>query len=65
MLPSKQKDEKLLECNICNHKEPIVGDLINSYKINKEVYHPPGEEFKNIVNMENWEKKEIYNKFKK
>ncbi len=60
MLPSKQKEKKLLVCNLCSYNKPLTEDLITSYNFNKEIDHPLGEEYKNLVKMENWEKKEIY-----
>jgi DNA-directed RNA polymerase subunit M/transcription elongation factor TFIIS len=63
LLPSKKKVKKVLRCNLCGNIKPIPKKLKNSYKINKEIYHPPGEEFINKEKMEEWEKKEIYNKF--
>jgi DNA-directed RNA polymerase subunit M/transcription elongation factor TFIIS len=63
MLPSKQKEEKLLVCNLCNYNKKATEDLTKSYNFNKEIYHPPGEEFKNLEKIEEWKEKEIYNKF--
>ena len=68
MLPSK-KDEKqngikLLVCNLCDNKKLVSEELADSYTFNKEINHPHGEEFKNLKKMENWKRKEIYNKFK-
>lgn len=63
MLPSEEEGKKFLLCNLCKHTKQLTEDLINSYKINKEIFHPPGEEFKNLEKMKNWEEKEIYNKF--
>ncbi len=63
MLPSEKKGKKVLICNLCKNTKPITMKLRNSYKINKEIYHPRGEEFTNIEKMEEWEKKEIYKNF--
>ncbi|MFX1327852.1 MAG: hypothetical protein ACFE91_06880 [Promethearchaeota archaeon] len=65
MLPSKNKDETVLICNICGEIIPLEDELKDSYKSSKEIYHPPGEEFKNLEKIENWKEKEIYNKFNK
>jgi hypothetical protein len=62
MLPSKEKGKMLLICNLCINIEPINEDLLNSYKISKEIYYPPGDEYKNLEKMENWEER-IYIKF--
>jgi DNA-directed RNA polymerase subunit M/transcription elongation factor TFIIS len=56
MLPSKEKGEKNLICTLCDNKKPINENLIHSYKINKEISHQPGEEFKNLEKMKNWKK---------
>jgi DNA-directed RNA polymerase subunit M/transcription elongation factor TFIIS len=56
MLPSKEKGEKNLTCNLCDNKKPITENLIYSYKISKEISHQPGEEFKNLEKMKNWKK---------
>lgn len=59
MLPSKQREEKRLVCNLCNFNKPLAEDLIKSYNFNKEIHHPPGEEFKNLEKIEEWKEKEI------
>ncbi|MFX1420052.1 MAG: hypothetical protein ACFE9N_14130 [Promethearchaeota archaeon] len=64
MLPSKDKNEIFLVCNSCGQTKPLEKDVINSYKFSTEIYHPPGEEFKNSEKMKNWKKKkEIKKKF--
>ncbi len=45
MLPSKEKGKMLLICNLYINIEPINEDLLNSYKISKEIYYPPGDEY--------------------
>ncbi|MFX0040396.1 MAG: hypothetical protein ACFFCY_13600 [Promethearchaeota archaeon] len=60
MLPSKNKIEKVLVCNLCGQSKPLEEDLIQCYKFNTEIYHPPGEEFKNLEKMKDW-KKEMTN----
>ena len=47
MRPSKDRDKKILTCNSCAQTIPLEDDFIDSYTIRKEVYHPPGEDFKN------------------
>lgn len=47
MRPSKDRDKKILTCNSCAQTIPLEDDFIDSYTIHKEVYHPPGEDFKN------------------
>ena len=64
MLPSKDKEQKILICNACGKNIPLENEMIDAYKFHKKITHPPGEEFMNLEKMENWEKKEIYYKFK-
>ncbi|MFX1504322.1 MAG: hypothetical protein ACFFDH_25405 [Promethearchaeota archaeon] len=54
--PSKENDEKILICNSCGVKLQLQDDIKDSYILTKEIYHPPGEEFKNLENMRNWDK---------
>ena len=54
MLPSKDKNDIVLICNSCGQSKPLEKDNIDSYKINKEIYHPPGEEFKNLEKVKDW-----------
>jgi len=54
MLPSKDKDKKILVCNSCAQTKPLEENLIDSYTFTKEIYHPPGEEFKNLEKMKDW-----------
>jgi len=54
MRPTKDKDQKILVCNSCAQIKPLKEDFIDSYTINKEIYHPPGEEFKNFEKMKDW-----------
>ena len=64
MRPSKEENQNILVCNSCGKFMPLEDEMIDSYRFRKEIYHPPGEEFKNLEKMENWKEKEIYNKFK-
>ncbi|MFX1313984.1 MAG: hypothetical protein ACFFHD_15440 [Promethearchaeota archaeon] len=59
MLPSKDKNKNILVCNSCGQSKPLEKDLIKSYKFNKEIYHPPGEEFKNLEKMKDWKKNSL------
>jgi len=59
MLPSKDKDQKILVCNSCAQIKPLEEDLIDSYTFHKEIYHPPGEEFKNLEKMKDWKKNSL------
>jgi DNA-directed RNA polymerase subunit M/transcription elongation factor TFIIS len=59
LFPSKDKNKSVLICNSCGRIIPLKDDSIDSYIINKEIDHPPGEEFKNLENMKNWRKKAI------
>ena len=59
MLPSKDKDENILICNSCGEIKPLEEEVIESYKFNTEIYHPPGEEFKNLENMKDWKKNSL------
>ncbi len=63
LLPSKEKNDKSLICNSCGATFPLESEMEESYIFTKEIYHPPGEEYKNLEKMENWEEKEIYSKF--
>ncbi|MFX1297397.1 MAG: hypothetical protein ACFFD2_21395 [Promethearchaeota archaeon] len=54
MLPSRDKNEKVLICNLCGKREPLNADIIESYRYTKEIDHPFGEEFKNLEKMKNW-----------
>jgi len=62
MVPSKQEGEKHLVCNLCDKIQPITEDIIDSYNFNKEIFHPPGEEFKNLEKIKIGKKKKF--KFK-
>jgi DNA-directed RNA polymerase subunit M/transcription elongation factor TFIIS len=62
MLPSKDKNRSILKCNSCGHIKPIKQQVIQSYKFNTEIHHPPGEEFKNLKKMKDWKKKKLINK---
>jgi len=57
MLPSKEKNEKMLVCNLCGKTKPLDADIIESYTFITEIEHPKGEEFKNLEKMKHWEKK--------
>jgi len=54
MLPSKDKDKKILVCNSCAKTISLEENFIDSYTFHKEIYHPPGEEFKNLEKMKDW-----------
>lgn len=54
MLPSKDKDKKILVCNSYAQTKSLEDDFIDSYIFHKEIYHPPGEEFKNLEKMKDW-----------
>jgi len=54
MLPSKDRNNTSLVCNSCGHTKPLEKKNIESYKFNTEIYHPPGEEFKNLEKMKDW-----------
>lgn len=54
MLPSKDKDQKILVCNLCAQTKPLEEDFIDSYTFYKEIHHPIGEEFKNLEKMKDW-----------
>ncbi len=57
MLPFKDLGEIILVCTSCAKIKPLEEEVIESYKFNTEIYHPPGEEFKNLENMKDWKKK--------
>jgi len=57
--PSKDENETILICNFCGKTIPLEDEMEDSYKSTKEIYHPPGEEFKNLKKMKNW-KEELY-----
>jgi len=54
MLPSKDKNKKVLICNLCGTTKPLEADIIDSYTYITEIDHQPGEEFKNLEKMKNW-----------
>jgi DNA-directed RNA polymerase subunit M/transcription elongation factor TFIIS len=56
MLPSKDRKKKNLVCNSCGHTEPIEKNNVETYIFNTEIYHQPGEEFKNLEKMKDWKK---------
>ncbi|MFW9988701.1 MAG: hypothetical protein ACFFC3_08610 [Candidatus Odinarchaeota archaeon] len=55
--PSKENNKNLLICNSCGKELPLLDEIKDSYISTKEIYHPPGEEFKNLEKMRNWDKK--------
>lgn len=59
MIPSKGRDENFLVCNSCGETKPLEKKDIESYKFHTEIYHPPGEEFKNLEKMKNWKKNSL------
>jgi DNA-directed RNA polymerase subunit M/transcription elongation factor TFIIS len=56
MLPSKEKNKKILVCHLCGKSKPLDADIIESYTFIKEIEHPKGEEFKNLEKMKQWKK---------
>ncbi len=56
LIPSKDRNEKVLVYNTCGEIEPNDRKLLELNKFNTKIYHLPGEEFKNLELMKDWKK---------
>lgn len=66
LLMLESKDGKtFLECKYCGKKEPLSEEIANSYKSNLKISHYIGDEYKNAIEMEKWNKKSNNSKIQK